>query len=344
MTSGTSTISLLVAEAVGTVEAALMAQQSMREERLERELKLAAERAQAEAERLAAEEAAEKARKEAEEAEAARAAAQGAEGEDSTPAKGDASPSPNAGSSPTTTGKGRSGSKGPAASSPSSKGNALFGPSPSPQRGDAKSKHHEGPPPAEAAFHGASERATKVLHRILVHTMHASDSMEVCRAPEFPALLDTIAELVGVGHDDEVMRQVGLDVNCALNILSVMANLCVYEDVREYYPAPALSVDIALACVRHQPTNRRVVHLCLMAISNVALCADLLLTAESVTALVGAVVPLHDEAPVVEAWACAMCNVAGTTADNLAHLVRAGAVAQLDTLLLHHGSNDRVRA
>jgi hypothetical protein len=168
--------------------------------------------------------------------------------------------------------------------------------------------------------------------------------MEVCRAPEFPALLDAVAELVGVGHDDVVLAQVGLDVNFALNVLSIMANLCVYEDVREYYPSPALSVNIALACVRHQPSNRRVVHLCLMAVSNVALCADLVLSAASVTALVAAVVPLHDEAPVVEAWACAMCNVAGTTADNLAHLVRAGAVAQLDTLLLHHGNNERVRA
>lgn len=197
---------------------------------------------------------------------------------------------------------------------------------------------------AADAFAVAAERATKLTHRLLVHSMHGTDSVEVCRSPAFQEFTECVAEVVGVDHETEVIEQVGLDVNFALNVVSLFGNLCVFEDAREYLPSPDTCARVALTCIRHQPTNRRLVHLCLMAVSNVALCPDLRLPPKAVAELVDAVVPLYDQSPVVEAWACALCNVASTTAENLAALVAGGATARLETLMMYHGDNERVAA
>jgi hypothetical protein len=255
-----------------------------------------------------------------------------------------------------TTEKASNAKKSPAAQSPTpspagspTRANSLFA---APSKKDAKAaeaaKAKEEPKSltaqSEQAFHEASERATKILHRLLVHTMHATDSVDMCKAAQFPSLIEAIAEVVGVGHDLPVLAEVGLDTNFALNVASIFANLCVFEDVREYLPEPELCVAIALSCIRHQPMSRRIVHLCLMCVANIALCTHLLLPEETVVELVGAVVPLFDEAPVVEAWSCALCNVASTTSENLGALVQAGAIDKLERLLVYHSDSERVLA
>jgi hypothetical protein len=365
MTSAAATaISLLVAEAVGTTEGILVMQQRLREARIAEREKIREEKER----EVAAK------RKEKEDAAAAVAAAAAAEAAaadsattgsaeangDATEcrANGSAQPShdaPGAAQSITTSANhprdsaASPAAASPAASAPSSpKANALFGSS-SPQR-----QRHSSPTAkdvvvsavvqAEKAFSEASERANKVIHRLLVHTLHVSDSIDICRAQQFTALLDVVSELFGVEHDLEVLREVGIDTSFALNFLSVLANLCVFEDVRAHVPHPTAFIQIALVCIRHQPTSRRVVHLCLMCIANAALCGRIYFTDSMMRELVDAVIPLCEEAPVVEAWACAMCNVASTSGENLDGLVAADASKHLEDLLLYHGDNDRTVA
>jgi hypothetical protein len=393
--SSAAAIAVLVAEAVGTVEAVATAQQHMREAKVAdaatRAAELEAKKAVELANRLAAElleaqQAAETeaAQKQLEAAASAEATAQAAVSEQSSAspaadAVATAVAEPSSTSEPAateagveklatteapaaekastekpTTEKASNAKKSPAAQSPTpspagspTRGNSLFA---APSKKDAKAaeaaKAKEEPKSltaqSEQAFHEASERATKILHRLLVHTMHATDSVDMCKAAQFPSLIEAIAEVVGVGHDLPVLAEVGLDTNFALNVASIFANLCVFEDVREYLPEPELCVAIALSCIRHQPMSRRIVHLCLMCVANIALCTHLLLPEETVVELVGAVVPLFDEAPVVEAWSCALCNVASTTSENLGALVQAGAIDKLERLLVYHSDNERV--
>ena len=131
------------------------------------------------------------------------------------------------------------------------------------------------------------------------------------------------------------------DMNIATLCCVALANISGMPECRQHI-APTPMLIVILDAINAFPTEKKLVHLACMTMSNLGLVPDLLLTQESSKAIVSAIAPLYAEHPVVEAWCAAVCNISSYDGTNRNLLVAAGAIETVERLLVFHGDVARV--
>lgn len=199
--------------------------------------------------------------------------------------------------------------------------------------GSSNAFTHEQPPAARLHGPTATDVYRQMRQLLVLSESKAEAQTAVCTAE---------GDEVFNGFFDAVGPFVATDVNVALYTCSVISNLCVFPDCRDALHVAAL-VDLATLAIASHPTQKKLVHLALMTISNVALSGRVVLTETTAKSVAAAIAPLYSEARVVEAWTAALCNLSACSAVATTHLLLANnAVATLERLLVFHGDDARV--
>ena len=177
-----------------------------------------------------------------------------------------------------------------------------------------------------------------LLQRLLVHSMHPSDCALIVRSAEWPVVIESTCNALR-----RPLSSAGDATVFCLKAVSLVCNVCVFEDIRPHVGADAL-LELCFVALRVFPTVKRLVHLTLSTIANIALCGGVSLARSDATCLIRSLARMYQEGPVAEAWCTAVCNLAGSTGANLNVLVEHNAVEQVQRLLLFHGDSERVVA
>lgn len=183
----------------------------------------------------------------------------------------------------------------------------------------------------DSSYSEIEELLLKLLRHLLEMTMNSGQAYDISRHANFPFFVQLSIDYATRVQDERFVHLAG----------TLMSNLCVYEECRPLLPG-TLFTEFFLLAIESFPTRKRVLHLNLMAISNSALCAGLELNETLARRIASAVVPQWGEPPVIEAWACALLNIAASGEANLAQLLQTDAVKTLERLIVFHGADDRV--
>ena len=181
--------------------------------------------------------------------------------------------------------------------------------------------------------HGIPEPDLQFLYRLFRHSIDATlvgrEVAEVLALDELPKFAKLIVILIP------------LETNIVLYACPLIGNVVSVPEVRERSDGNVL-LDIVLGCIASYPMQRRVVHLCLMTVSNIALVQRFKVTSTQARQIALAVIPLYSEAPVVEAWSCAVCNLSNIHPEVIPMFLSCAVIETLERLLLFFGDDARV--
>lgn len=214
--------------------------------------------------------------------------------------------------------------------------NALFGAAPVANTGNTTaSVFTKDLPAARAAQLGVTESDLMFSYRLFRHLIDAMLQMRDC------------VEVISSGI---IRKWIGplrllapLDHPMALYVCTLVSNLAGFPDSRVVLSSVAVELfDLILKIAKSFVLERRVIHLALMTLSNLALCDAVHPTPAQCELVVEFVMPSYTESQVVEAWCCTLCNITAAHPTLVREFTRLGVVEVLHRLLLFFGDDSRV--
>lgn len=210
--------------------------------------------------------------------------------------------------------------------------NALFGANPGVV---AKDQSSYASPSGRAALLGVSESDLMYSYRLFRHLIDAVLQMREC--------LDVISTGIIRKWMGPLRLFAPIDHAMALYVCTLASNLSGFSDSRVVLSSTAADLfELVLRIAKSFVLERRVIHLALMTLSNLALCDAVNPTPEQCGLAVELVMPSYSEPQVVEAWCCTICNMTAAHPMLVKEFTRLGVVEVLHRLLLFLGDDSRV--
>jgi hypothetical protein len=217
-------------------------------------------------------------------------------------------------------------------SSPTPASNALFGAT----TNSASSQQSSYASPAgRAALLGVTESDLMYSYRLFRHLIDSVLQMKEC--------LEVISNGMIRKWIGPLRLFAPIDHAMALYVCTLVSNLSGFPESRVVLSSVAIELfDLVLKIAKSFVLERRVIHLALMTLSNLALCDAVHPTPEQCGLVVELVMPSYSEPQVVEAWCCALCNMTAAHPTLVKEFTRLGVVEVLHRLLLFLGDDSRV--
>ena len=188
------------------------------------------------------------------------------------------------------------------------------------------------PPPR--SNHEMRKQLFRMIKSLISNSINSEPSRAMAASPVIDELLSISAEYL------TIFRDVGM----AVVVCSFACNLSAHTSVRNLIDATAL-VEWFLEIALLFNALKRIVHLCLLGISNAAMCRDLRLNDEMTKNFAATICRLHGETRVVEAWSCAVINLVGASKTaNGSMLLKHDVFSMLQRLVTIHGTDDQTAA
>jgi hypothetical protein len=186
---------------------------------------------------------------------------------------------------------------------------------------------------ATTAMLGVTESDLLFLYRIMRHTIDAvltpKECVDVAQHPDTIRVLNLLQAIAP------------FDFNTALYALSLVSNLCAVKEGRQFLSGTTL-FNFVLQTSHRFRESRRLVHLALMTLSNVALLPSCDIPDHHLREVVLLVIPLYFEPQVVEAWLTCLTNFTASHPRLIAPILEYGAVDTIERLLLFLGDDSRL--
>lgn len=188
------------------------------------------------------------------------------------------------------------------------------------------------PPPR--SNHEMRKQLFSLIKTLISNSINSEPSRAMAASPVLDELLSVSFEYLSVFRD----------VGMAVVVCSYTCNLSAHVSVRSLIDATAL-VEWFLEVALLFNALKRIVHLCLLGISNAAVCKDLRLNDEMTRKFAATICRLHGESRVVEAWSCSVVNLVGASKNiNGSMLLKHDVFSMLQRLITIHGTDDQTAA
>ncbi|CUG93499.1 Hypothetical protein, putative [Bodo saltans] len=219
-------------------------------------------------------------------------------------------------------------------SSPVPSSNSLFGGG-APAATTSSQPSGYASPAGRAALLGVTESDLMYSYRLFRHLIDAALQLKEC--------LDIVSNGMIRKWIGPLRLFAPIDHAMALYVCTLVSNLSGFPESRVVLSSVAIELfDLVLKIAKSFVLERRVIHLALMTLSNLALCDAVHPTAEQCGLVVELVMPSYSEPQVVEAWCCTLCNMTAAHPTLVKEFTRLGVVEVLHRLLLFLGDDPRV--